>query len=114
MVINASQAIIGEGEISISASLDRDISETIIQISDTGLGVADEIKNRIFDPFYTTKDEGQGTGLGLSIAYGIIQKHNGRIGVESVVGSGTSFFIHLPHGKEQKNDYKEQAWIGVG
>ena len=60
------------------------------------MGIPDEIKDRIFDPFYTTKDEGQGTGLGLSIAYGIIQKHNGKILVESVAGSGASFFIYLP------------------
>lgn len=114
MIINASQAITGDGKISISASIDRSTAETIIQISDTGSGIADEIKDRIFDPFYTTKDEGQGTGLGLSIAYGIIQKHNGKIVVESSVGSGASFFIHLPQEKERDNDFSEQSWIGVG
>lgn len=114
MIINAAQAIVGEGRIAISASVLSDAPEVVIEIADTGAGIADEIKDRIFDPFYTTKDEGQGTGLGLSIAYGIIQKHNGRIEVESVAGKGASFFIHLPHKKEEPNDYSEQSWIGVG
>jgi signal transduction histidine kinase len=114
MIINASQAITGEGKISILASNKKETDEAVIEIKDTGSGISDEIMDHIFDPFYTTKEEGQGTGLGLSIAYGIIQKHNGRIAVESVAGSGTSFFIHLPSTKEQVNDYSEQSWIGVG
>ncbi len=114
MIINAAQAITGEGKITISASIDKEKAEAVIEITDTGMGIADDIKERIFDPFYTTKDEGQGTGLGLSIAYGIIQKHNGKIVVESEAGSGTSFFIHLPIGAEQDHDYRDQPWIGVG
>lgn len=96
MIINASQAIVDEGKISLSAYIDKAKEEAVIEIADTGTGIPDEIKDRLFDPFYTTKDEGQGTGLGLSIAYGIIQKHNGEIVVESAVGKGASFFIHLP------------------
>jgi two-component system NtrC family sensor kinase len=122
MIINASQAIVGEGKISISAFSDRDLNEAVIKITDTGMGIASEIKDRIFDPFYTTKDEGQGTGLGLSIAYGIIQKHNGKIVVESVAESGASFFIHLPQKrrgdrpqeKERDKDHGALSWIGVG
>lgn len=114
MIINASQAIIGEGKISILASINKNMDEAVIEIKDTGIGIAEEIMDYIFDPFYTTKEEGQGTGLGLSIAYGIIQKHNGMIEVESVVGSGTSFFIHLPKAKDQTNDYSAHTWIGVG
>jgi signal transduction histidine kinase len=96
MIINASQAIIGEGKITLSASLDAANKEAIIEITDTGMGISDEIKDRLFDPFYTTKEEGQGTGLGLSIAYGIIRKHDGEIAVKSVAGNGATFFIHLP------------------
>jgi signal transduction histidine kinase len=105
MIINASQAITGEGKISLSASVDIAENQAVIEITDTGKGVSDEIKDRLFDPFYTTKEEGQGTGLGLSIAYGIIQKHNGRIMVESLVGNGASFFIYLPLQAEQIDDY---------
>lgn len=105
MIINASQAIIGEGKISILASIDRDMTEAVIEITDTGMGIADEIKGRIFDPFYSTKDEGQGTGLGLSIAYGIIQKHKGKIVVESKAGRGATFLIHLPLEAELDNDH---------
>ena len=96
MLINATQAIEGEGKIEISASVDHSAEEAIITIKDTGMGIPEEIKDRLFDPFFTTKEEGQGTGLGLSIVYGIIQQHNGRITVESSPGEGASFHIHLP------------------
>jgi len=109
MIINASQAIIGEGEISLSAFVDKAKKEAVIEIRDTGTGIPAEIKDRLFDPFYTTKEEGQGTGLGLSIAYGIIRKHNGEIVVESVVGEGASFLIHLPLIADQVDERGEQS-----
>ena len=96
MLINATQAIEGEGRIEISASVDHLAEEAIITIKDTGIGIPEDIKDRLFDPFFTTKEEGQGTGLGLSIVYGIIQQHNGRVTVESSPGQGASFHIHLP------------------
>ncbi len=107
MIINASQAIVGEGKIYLSAFIDKGENKAVIKITDTGIGIPDEIKDRLFDPFYTTKEEGQGTGLGLSIAYGIIQKHNGKIVVESVAGDGASFFIHLPFHTKQGDDHGE-------
>jgi signal transduction histidine kinase len=96
MLINATQAITGEGQITISCRVDQADDVVILTIHDTGIGIPDAIKARLFDPFYTTKEEGQGTGLGLSIAYGIIQQHNGRITVDSTAGEGASFHIHLP------------------
>lgn len=67
-----------------------------IEISDTGIGITPETKQRMFEPFYTTKDVGEGTGLGLSIVFGIIEKHKGRIDVESQPGQGTAITIQLP------------------
>lgn len=67
-----------------------------IRVEDTGKGIAPQDLGRIFDPFFSTKEVGAGTGLGLSIAYGIIQKHQGTVTVESAPGEGTRFRIRLP------------------
>jgi signal transduction histidine kinase len=58
--------------------------------------MSEEVKARIYDPFFTTKAVGEGTGLGLAIVYGIVEDHQGRISVESAPGSGTEFLIDLP------------------
>jgi signal transduction histidine kinase len=67
-----------------------------VEVSDTGVGIPPENLSKIFDPFFTTKPVGVGTGLGLSLAYGIIEKHHGRIDVVSEPGKGTTFRIWLP------------------
>lgn len=95
LIINAAQSIQGSGQIRITAWEDEN-DEVIIEVHDTGQGIPPEVQGRLFDPFYTTKEEGQGTGLGLSVVYGIIQKHHGNITVESMPGRGASFLIHLP------------------
>lgn len=91
---NAIQAIKGQGIISIKTKLSGQEAE--IFISDNGIGIPHDKLDNIFDPFFTTKEVGKGTGLGLSISYGIIQEHNGRIDVESELGSGTRFKISVP------------------
>lgn len=67
-----------------------------IRITDNGTGIPDNIKDKIFQPFFTTKQTGQGTGLGLSLSYDIIKAHGGRINVESIPDEGTNFIIELP------------------
>jgi len=67
-----------------------------ISVSDSGAGMDEKTREKIYEPFYTTKEVGKGTGLGLSIAYGIIKQHNGYISVESRERAGTTFKVHLP------------------
>jgi two-component system NtrC family sensor kinase len=71
-----------------------------VEVEDDGSGIAPDHLTRIFDPFFTTKPVGKGTGLGLSLSYGIVQKHGGRIEVDSVVGRGTRFRVVLPVERE--------------
>ncbi|MEQ7420797.1 ATP-binding protein [Xanthomonas campestris pv. campestris] len=95
LLLNAGQAIVERGTITVTTG--RDEAENVwIQFQDSGAGIAPDLLQRIFDPFFTTKPVGSGTGLGLSISYGIINKHHGRIDVESVPGQGASFRIVLP------------------
>ncbi|MBV6858200.1 sensor histidine kinase [Xanthomonas campestris pv. zingibericola] len=95
MLLNAGQAIVERGTITVTTG--RDEAENVwIQFQDSGAGIAPDLLQRIFDPFFTTKPVGSGTGLGLSISYGIINKHHGRIDVESTPGQGASFRITLP------------------
>ncbi|TAN41491.1 MAG: PAS domain-containing hybrid sensor histidine kinase/response regulator [Nitrospirae bacterium] len=68
----------------------------LITVSDTGTGMAEDIKDKIFQPFFTTKELGKGTGLGLSIVYGIIKQHNGHIEVKTRINEGTAFTIYIP------------------
>ena len=71
-------------------------SRVLVQVKDTGAGIAPENMTKIFDPFFTTKDVGKGTGLGLAVCYGILSDHGGRLDVRSSVGAGTTFTITLP------------------
>jgi len=80
-----------------------------IIISDNGPGIPEDIRHKIFDPFFTTKDVGEGTGLGLSITFGIIEKHNGKIKVESKEGKGTTFIISLPFKQEEEKVEERKA-----
>lgn len=95
LLVNAAHAIEEKGTVYIrTGMLGNDF--VYCEIEDTGHGIPEEKISRIFDPFFTTKAVGKGTGLGLSLAYGIIEKHNGNIQVESVPGKGTKFRIELP------------------
>lgn len=96
LAMNALQAMPEGGTLSVQMTrgrLERG-EHVVIEFRDTGIGIAQEHLENIFDPFYTTRRDG--TGLGLSISYGIIAKHGGRIMVESEVGEGTTFIVELP------------------
>ena len=97
LLINAGQAIEATGKqgvISISTKQEGDFVK--VRIQDTGCGISQENLDQLFNPFFTTKPEGQGTGLGLSITYGIIQEHGGQIQVSSTPGEGSVFELALP------------------
>ncbi len=91
---NAVNAIGRKGEITITTRLVQDY--VCADVADTGHGIAQENLDKLFLPFFTTKPPGKGTGLGLAICYGVIEKLGGKVTVESEVGKGTTFSVHLP------------------
>jgi len=94
LLVNAAHAIEEFGRISVRTGCEQD--EVWLEVEDTGKGIEPKVLNRIFEPFFTTKPVGKGTGLGLALSYNIVQKHNGRIEVQSEVGAGTRFRVYLP------------------
>ncbi len=109
LVTNARDAMPHGGRLTIetrSATLDEEFLETygygtpgdfaLISVTDTGIGMDENTKKHIYEPFFTTKEQGQGTGLGLSMVYGIVKTHGGYINVSSEPGQGTTFNIYLP------------------
>ncbi len=105
ILVNAQQAIDGEGKVNVESRYlakpppkpgAEPLPMVEIAVTDTGCGIPEANLQRIFDPFFTSKEVGKGTGLGLSVSYGIVKAHGGRITVESVVGVGTTFRILLP------------------
>ena len=96
LILNARDAIPEGGRVSIFTALNEEDDVVLIEIADTGIGIASENVAKIYDPFFTTKGVGRGTGLGLAVTYGIVQEHSGHISVESAPGKGTTFRITLP------------------
>ncbi|HEY0589884.1 MAG TPA: ATP-binding protein [Pseudoduganella sp.] len=94
LLVNAAHAIENRGRITVRTSYENEM--VTVAVSDTGSGIAAENLGRIFEPFFTTKPVGKGTGLGLSLSYSIVQKHGGRIEVDSEIGKGTTFRVILP------------------
>ncbi|HEX2611231.1 MAG TPA: ATP-binding protein, partial [Gemmatimonadales bacterium] len=98
LILNARDAMRAGGQVSLTttnAELNGE-AYVAIRVSDTGVGMEEEIQPRIFEPFFTTKHTGAGRGLGLSTVYGIVEQSGGRISVESVPGQGATFTIYFP------------------
>ncbi|MFW5855292.1 MAG: sensor histidine kinase, partial [Thermodesulfobacteriota bacterium] len=96
LVFNALDAMPEGGELTLGASYDSVRNRVVITVQDTGIGIPEENLSHIFEPFFTSKDEGYGVGLGLSTVYGIIRHHNGEVTVESKLEEGTRFDLSLP------------------
>jgi len=104
MSISTSPATVPEGKQTLVPG-----EYAVISVGDTGPGIDEKVKERIFEPYFTTKDVGKGTGLGLSIVYGIIERHKGHIDVYTKKGEGTEFRIYLPLLDAQEGDVEGAA-----
>ncbi len=119
LVINARDAIAGEGTISIQTS-NAKLSEALVPtgstihsddfalltVSDNGCGMTEEVKSKIFEPFFTTKPEGSGTGIGLATVYSVVTRSGGHIKVSSQAGAGTVFQVYLPQLKKPSPSFR--------
>ncbi len=96
LVFNAIDAMKDGGRLEVSAAFCPDSKTVTLTVRDSGSGIAPENLDRIYEPFFTTKDEGHGVGLGLSIVFGIMERHGGSVTVDSTPGRGTAFTLEIP------------------
>jgi two-component system, NtrC family, sensor kinase len=101
LFINAKDAMPGGGVLTVRTSSYDSVFR--VEVIDSGIGISSDNLNKIYDPFFTTKEMGRGTGLGLSVSYGIIQEHSGKITVDSSLGQGTRFILELPAARKVAN-----------
>lgn len=104
---NAKDAMLNSSEKNLNISLYKKHKVSIIEIKDTGSGIPDEIKEKIYNPFFTTKEIGKGTGIGLGLVSKFIKEHGGKLNLVSKEGQGTSFIIELPPVEKDQNIRKE-------
>jgi len=107
VLLNAVQAMPEGGIIKVSTGCSDEFAW--VRVTDTGVGMTDEVRKRVFEPFFTTRGV-EGTGLGMSVAYGIVKRHNGRISIDSSPGEGTTVTVFLPAaGEDSEKKAGEQA-----
>jgi two-component system NtrC family sensor kinase len=99
LLVNAMEAMPGGGRLTLRTWEPAGVAGRIaFSVGDTGVGIPEELRERIFDPFFSTKSDTKGVGLGLAVVYGIVQRHEGTISVASAPGAGTTFTIEIPRG----------------
>jgi signal transduction histidine kinase len=96
LVMNAIDAVPRGGNLWVGTRANEAATEVAIEVRDDGSGIAPEILPRLFEPFLTTKESGKGVGLGLAVSENIVERHEGRIEVQSELGKGTTFTVTLP------------------
>ena len=112
LVVNAADAMIGGGRLSLrTGELEPD--QVWLSVQDTGVGIPAGIRDRVYEPFFTTKGAGKGTGLGLSVVHGIVTRHRGRIELDSAEGEGSIFTIILPRGRRAEVGGSLGAAVGA-
>ncbi len=102
LLLNSFDAVAENGHIAVKTALQTD-NRVVLIVKDDGSGMAPEVLDKIFDPFYTTKPAGEGTGLGLSVALGIVEAHGGQITAQSTPGQGSTFTVVLPIGDKHED-----------
>ncbi len=100
LVLNAEQAMDKGGTLSAVVKAGPDRRSVVVQVADTGHGIPPDAMDRVFEPFFTTREEAENTGLGLSVCHGIIERHRGAIALHSTLGHGTTCTITLPAAAE--------------
>ncbi|MFP3948849.1 MAG: ATP-binding protein [Longimicrobiales bacterium] len=122
LVVNARDATPERGRVTVRVSGPEPLGENtvpveqqvrdayvVLEVTDTGSGIPPEVRDRIFEPLFTTKPEGKGTGLGLSTVYGVVVRSGGRIGLRTGVGEGTTFSVYLPVADEGEESGAEET-----
>jgi two-component system NtrC family sensor kinase len=109
LLVNAIEAMPDGGDLTIRVHPHARRGGVLVTLIDTGMGINPEDLPHIFEPFYTSKPEGQGVGLGLAVVYGIVSRHGGEIQVDSSPGSGTTFVVHFPATPQAKAPEEKQT-----
>lgn len=99
LIVNATQASPAGERVEVQLVAGEDA--WILEVSDRGPGIPPELRERVLEPFFTTKDVGEGTGLGLTVAHGLVSEHGGRLEIDSAPGGGCTLRVHLPFPKEE-------------